>query len=176
VDNLLDTSRLEAGQFSIQKRLTPIENIIHSAVETFYTLTDEKGIIITEDIPPALPQIEVDAERLKQVMMNLLSNAIKFTEDAGPVTVKVEARDSELLVQVADRGIGISEEAMPHLFERFRQAEATSRIGGAGLGLYISRQIIEAHGGRIWAKSKEGKGSTFSFTLPLGREGGNSDE
>jgi two-component system phosphate regulon sensor histidine kinase PhoR len=176
VDNLLDMSRIEAGQFSIRKQLTSIENVIHSAVETFYTVADEKDIIITEDIQPILPEIEVDEERLKQVMMNLLSNAIKFTKDSSPVTVKVKARDGELLVQVIDRGIGIPKEVMPRLFERFQQAEAASRIGGAGLGLYISKQIIEAHGGRIWAKSKEGKGSTFYFTLPLGQEGGNSHE
>ena len=168
VDNLLDMSRIESGRFSIQKRPTSIKNIIQGAVESFYAIAKEKGIVITKDIPATMPQVEVDSERVKQVMVNLLSNAIKFSEDGSPIMVKVEVKDSELLVQVTDHGIGIPEAAMPHLFERFHQTETASRIGGTGLGLYISKQIIEAHGGRIWAKSKQEKSSTFSFTLPLG--------
>ena len=176
VDNLLDMSRLEAGRFTIQKQLTSIEDIIHNTIEAFYAIAEEKGIIITENIQPALPDIEVDEERIKQVMMNLLGNALKFTKGAEPVSVKAETRNGSLLVQVTDHGIGIPEEAMPRLFERFQQVETASRIGGTGLGLYISRQIIEAHGGHIQAKSKENQGSTFSFTLPLVKEGGNSNE
>ena len=167
IDNLLDMSRLESGQFQIQKRHMSIKNTIHDAVESFSSLDNEKGIVINEDILPTLPEMEVDGERVGQVMANLLSNAIKFSNDGGSVTVKAKVKGDELLVQVTDYGIGIAEEAIPHLFERFQQGEAPGRIGGSGLGLYISKQIIEAHGGRIWAESKEGEGSTFSFTLPL---------
>ena len=87
--------------------------------------------------------------------------------DGGSISVSAETRDGDLLVQVADRGAGIPKEAMPYLFEKYYQAKNKVRVGGLGLGLYISKRIIEAHGGRIWAESTEGAGSTFSFTLPL---------
>jgi two-component system sensor histidine kinase VicK len=119
--------------------------------------------------------MEVDGDRLRQVVINLLGNAIKFSDPGGSVTVRVVRQPDQLLFQVADHGIGISEEAKTHLFERFYRAEGEMVRGGTGLGLYISRQIIEAHGGRIWADSKLGEGSTFSFTLPLNGKGGNSD-
>ena len=106
------------------------------------------------------------------MMINLLSNAIKFSHTSSTVKVKAEVKDDELIIRVIDRGPGIPKEAMPELFLRFHQSGCASRIGGTGLGLYISKQIIEAHGGRIWAKSKFGQGSTFSFTLPLEHKGG----
>ena len=100
-------------------------------------------------------------------MFNLLGNAIKFSDDGSNVDVRAEVRNGALLVQVTDRGVGIAEEAMPFLFEKYYQAKNPARAGGLGLGLYISKRIIEAHGGHIWAESTEGAGSTFSFTLPL---------
>ena len=100
-------------------------------------------------------------------MFNLLGNAIKFSDDGSNVDVRAEVRNGALLVQVTDQGFGIAEEAMPSLFEKFYQAKNQALVGGMGLGLYISKRIIEAHGGRIWAESTEGTGSTFSFTLPL---------
>ena len=118
-------------------------------------------------IPAKLPKMEVDIERMRQVIINLLSNAIKFSDPGSIVNVKVAVRDGELLFQVIDHGIGIRDEAMAHLFERFYRVEGETVRGGTGLGLYISKQIIDAHGGRIWAESKFGQGSTFSFTLPL---------
>ena len=167
VDNLLDMSRLESSRFTIQKRRLPIRDIILGTVETFRSLANMKNIIIIEDIPAKLPEIEADGERLRQVITNLLSNATKFSEPGSNITVKAVAETAGLLVQVVDNGIGIPKKAMPHLFERFYRVGDTAWIGGTGSGLYISRQIIEAHGGRIWAESKKGKGSTFSFYLPL---------
>jgi signal transduction histidine kinase len=169
-------SRLEANRFSIDKGLTSVQDIIHAAVGSFYGLSTEKGVPITEVIPSILPDIEADARRIKQVMVNLLSNAIKFSHPGSTVTVKAAAKDGVVLVRVIDRGPGIPREALPHLFSRFHQAGYASKIGGTGLGLHISKQIIEAHGGRIWTKSKLGQGSTFSFTLPLGHKGGDPDE
>ncbi len=163
--NLLDLSRLESGHFGIQKRRTSVTRIIHEAVEGIRKLSNGSGVIINEDIPAELPEVGADEERLSQVMFNLLNNAVKFSKNEGTVTVKGLVSGEELLVQVIDHGIGISEQAMSHLFERFYRGENGSAIGGAGLGLYISKQIIEAHGGRIWAESRLGEGSTFSFTL-----------
>jgi len=167
VDDLLDMSRLESSRFSIQKKHLSITNTIHESAESMRSLASEKGLVIIEDIPTTLPEVKGDEERLRQVMLNLLSNAIKFSNNAGSVTVRSEVKDDELLVEVIDHGIGISKEAMTYLFERFYRASDPMARGGTGLGLYISKQIIDAHGGHIWVKSKEGEGSTFSFTLPL---------
>lgn len=179
VSNLLDASRLESGRFSIHKQRISIAGTIHETVETLRGVANGKGITIKEDIPATLPEIDVDKERLEQVMFNLLGNAVKFSNDGSEVTVRAEVKEHDLLVQVTDHGIGIPKEAMPRLFQRFYRVEASSSVGGSGLGLYISRQIIEAHGGRIWVESEPGVGSTFSFTLPLGavsQDGGASHE
>jgi len=174
IGNLLDMSRLENGRFSIKTKRQPIREIILNALESPRIMASMQDIAITEDILSNLPEMEIDSERIRQVMANLLNNAIKFSEPGGNVTVKAMVKDRELLVQVADRGIGIPEEAIPRLFERFYRVGDTPWAGGTGLGLYISRQIIEAHGGRIWAESKKGEGSTFSFSLPLNKTGGDS--
>ena len=176
INNLLDVSRLESGRFKIQKHRLLIKDVISAAVGSFYTIASEKGITINTDTPEALPEVEADGERLKQVLNNLLSNAIKFSNGGSRVTVRSETKNGELMVRVSDQGIGIPEEAMKHLFERFYRAKDTARVGGTGLGLYISKQIIEAHGGHIWAESKEGEGSTFSFTLPLIQTSGDFHE
>lgn len=99
-------------------------------------------------------------------MTNLLSNAIKFSPDGGDIIVKAEDKGNELLVQVTDHGIGIPKKALRHLFERFYRVKTPVGVGGAGLGLYITKQIVEAHGGRIWVESELDKGSTFYFTVP----------
>jgi PAS domain S-box-containing protein len=176
IDNLLDVSRLESGRFSIQKQRLSIKKTIYEAIEGLRSLASEKGMAINEDIPAELPEVEGDEERLTQVIVNLISNAIKFSPDGTGVTVKAEANDAELLAHVTDHGIGIPEQAMPHLFERFYRAKDSASIGGTGLGLYISKEIVEAHGGRMWAESKVGEGSTFSFSLPLNQDGGGSYE
>jgi len=173
INGLLDMSRLESGRFQIYRKLIPIRDTIIDSVKMFHTLAHEKNITLSDDIPLQLPEMEVDNERMRQVIINLLSNAIKFSDPGGSVNVKVEKRESELLFQVSDHGTGIRQEAMQHLFERFYRAEGEMVRGGTGLGLYISKQIIEAHGGHIWAESKFGEGSTFSFTLPLDGKGGN---
>lgn len=175
INSLLDMSRLESGRFQIYRKLIPVRDMIIDAIKMFQSLAREKNITLSDDIPPQLPQMEVDNERMRQVIINLLSNAIKFSDPGSSVNVKVEKRKSELLFQVSDHGVGIRPEAMTHLFERFYRAEGKMVRGGTGLGLYISRQIIEAHGGHIWAESKFGEGSTFSFTLPLNGKGGNDN-
>jgi len=172
IDSLLDMSRLESGRFEINKRLGPVRDTIVDAVRIFKGLARDKEITLVEEIAEKLPELEVDSGRLRQVVINLVGNAIKFSDPGASVMVKTECRDRELVFQVADRGIGISEESMKHLFERFYRAEDQMVKGGAGLGLYISKQIIEAHGGRIWAESKMGEGSTFSFALPINSKGG----
>jgi PAS domain S-box-containing protein len=175
INSLMDMSRLEAGRFLINRKLIPVRDSFVDPIKSFYSLARDKNITLSENIPEQLPEMEVDGERLRQVIINLLGNAVKFSDPGGSVSIKVEKQKDQLLFQVSDRGIGIPEEAKAHLFERFYRAEGEMVRGGTGLGLYISKQIIEAHGGRIWADSKLGKGSTFSFTLPLNGKGGNGN-
>jgi PAS domain S-box-containing protein len=172
INSLLDMSRLESGRFKIYKKPTSLSDIFTYSVKMFQSLAREKDINLTESISPELPEIEVDGERMRQVVINLVGNAVKFSDPGSSVHIKVEVQNKELLFQVIDHGTGIREEAMKHLFERFYRAEGETVKGGTGLGLYISKQIIDAHGGRIWAESEFGKGSIFSFTLPLISEGG----
>jgi len=167
VDELLDISPIESERFVINKERIAIANLLQGTVRDFNSVAGQKNIVIKENIPLQLPDIEADSQRLRQVMFNLLDNAIKFSNDGGSIDVSAEVRGSDLLVQVTDQGIGIAEEARKSLFEKFYQVKNTTRVGGLGLGLYISKRIIEAHGGRIWAESVEGAGSTFSFTIPL---------
>lgn len=174
IGNLLNVSHLEVGYSEVQKERVSIRGFLQEAISDLHSPAEQKDIAISAEIPAVLPEMEVDGERLKQVMHNLLHNAIKFSPGGGTITVGAEVRDRNLLVQVIDRGVGIAQEAMPRVFEKFYQTEDAAKVEGLGLGLYISKQIIEAHGGRIWATSKIGEGSTFSFTLPLGQAGGDS--
>jgi signal transduction histidine kinase len=175
ISNLLSVSHLEVGYSGgVQKERVSIRRLLQEAISDLHSPAEQKDIAISAKIPAALPEMEVDGERLKQVMHNLLNNAIKFSPGGGTITVGVEVKDGNLLVQVIDRGVGIAQEAMPRVFEKFYQTEEAAKVEGLGLGLYISKQIIEAHGGRIWATSKVGEGSTFGFTLPLGQAGGDS--
>ncbi len=173
IDSLLDMSRLESGRFQINTQLMSIRETLADSVKSFHSMAHEKNITLTEEIPPELPVIKVDGGRMRQVFFNLLSNAIKYSDPGGSILVKAIKRKDDLLFEVSDRGIGISREALQHLFERFYRAEDKLARGGTGLGLYITKQIIEAHGGRIWVESKLNEGSTFSFNLPFNGEGGN---
>jgi signal transduction histidine kinase len=175
INGLLDMSRLEAGRFRVYKKLVPVRDVFVDSLKMFRSLAREKNITLTENVSPEIPEMEIDYERLRQVVINLVGNAIKFSEPGSSVAVNAEKQPHDLLFQVTDHGIGINEESQKHLFERFYRAEGETVRGGTGLGLYISKQIIDAHGGRIWAQSKFGEGSTFSFTLPLNGKGGNGN-
>jgi signal transduction histidine kinase len=120
------------------------------------------------ELPAGLPKLNLDSDRIEQVLHNLLSNAERYTPEGGRITLAVEDRPSEIIVSVADTGKGISPEELPRIFERFYRGEQSRsrRHGGAGLGLAIAKQLVEAHGGRIWAESPPGKGTKVSFALP----------
>jgi PAS domain S-box-containing protein len=173
INSLLDMSRLESGRFRINKKLMPVRDIIIDSVKSFHTLAREKNIELTEDIPPQLPEMVIDSERIRQVVVNLISNAIKYSDPDGSVNVRVEKGKEALIIQVSDRGIGMSSKVLSHLFERFYRGDNEASRSGTGLGLYITKQIIEAHGGNIRVASKPGEGSTFSLTLPFHDKGGN---
>ncbi len=159
------------GLISIDKEAVPAAQLISESVDGIKAIAEQKKSLIHRSVPPDLPRIEADVLRIKQVMVNLLTNAIKYSPEKSNILVKAEARDSELLVQVMDRGCGIPEAEIPRLFERYYRGSNHTDIPGMGLGLYVCRQIIEAHNGRIWVESVEGQGTTFSFTLPLPKAG-----
>jgi len=169
IGDLLDVSRLEAGKFVLKRQRLSLRDTIRSVIYELFSIINEKAILIVDNIPEGLPEIEADENRIKEVMLNLVSNAIKFSSEGGKITVNAQATHNEILVQIIDQGIGIPAEALPNLFQKFYQINGSdTRIrGGLGLGLYITKQIVEAHGGQIWVESKLNQGSTFSFTLPL---------
>lgn len=206
VDDLLELSRIESGRINLEMEPTDIAGVLEVAADRMAPLAEERGITITVEAPEHLPEAQADAERVGQVLINLIHNGIKFTPDGGHITlcadlitpndhrVTLATRGHPLmlpltvsqpmvLVQVRDTGVGISEDELPRIFERFFKAHglpvreyapAPPRAGttsghstGTGLGLSIARYIIEAHHGQIWVESQLGRGSVFSFTLPL---------
>ena len=170
VSDLLDVSRVITGKLRINARPVDIMNSVESALESVQSAAEAKQITIDVQREPYATVVTGDADRLQQVLWNLLSNAVKFTPRQGHVSVKIARANSHLEVAVSDSGIGISEDFLPYVFDRFAQADTTSarKHAGLGLGLAIARHIVELHGGRIAAESAgEGKGATFRITLPV---------
>ena len=166
--NFLDLARLESGRASLARDPIYMGTVIHMAVNVLQPQADAKGIKLSVDVPRHLPTITGDAQRLHQALLNLLSNAVKYCRSGDTVTVSARGEGDHLAVSVADNGPGIPAEALPNLFERFyRVPGAESRAVGTGLGLSITKQIVEVHGGEIYATSEEGGGATFTFTLPV---------
>jgi len=169
LNDILNLSKLEAGKIEIEYLPTNPRKVIASVVELLKLKADEKGVNFDFSIDQALPEyISTDPTRLSQILINLLGNAFKFTEQGG-VELKLEVIKNEIQFTVKDTGIGIPSHKMDTIFMSFEQVnESTTRkYGGTGLGLSITRQLIEMQGGRIWVESEEGKGSQFSFVLPL---------
>ena len=167
--DLLDLARLDAGTLDLQRTPVDLRALLNSIAEKFTPQAHCAGVSIRVD-SAALPAITGDGDRLAQVFSNLVDNALKNTHSGGSVTLRAALAGSEVQVDVADTGAGISSEALPHIFERFYQAD-TSRPGGekhgTGLGLAIVKEIVGAHGGKISVRSTPGAGSTFTVTLPL---------
>lgn len=168
IADLLDAARLDAGQLRLDLRPGSVAVVVNDIIESMAPLTSGRSLTITSSVAPDLSAI-MDKERIAQVLGNLVANAVKFTP-SGAVTVGCERREGELVVSVVDTGAGIAPEVLPHVFERFY----TTALGpqGTGLGLNIVKRLVEAHGGRVWAASEPGKGSTFSFSLPAVVPGG----
>lgn len=168
INDVLDLAKVEAGRLELFYETFPIAQAVREAITTLRGAADRKGLEIQPNLSPDLGLITADQIRFKQVMFNLLSNAVKFT-DHGKVTVSGVIEDDQLHVAVADTGIGIRTEDLEHIFHEFSQVDAslTRRHEGTGLGLALSKRLIEAHGGRIWVESKFGEGSTFHFRMPL---------
>lgn len=166
IGDLVDIASIEAGMLAVTREVGDPSPVVTEAVATFQARAAAGGITLVTALAAPLPPVLFDAARILQVLINLLSNAIKFTPAGGKVVVKVEPGGKELRFAVSDTGAGIPEDMLGLVFDRFFQVTRSDRRG-LGLGLYISRCIIEGHDGRIWAESRIGAGSTFFFTLPL---------
>ncbi len=167
IRDLLDVSSIEAGALSIERAPEDTATIVERAVQIFTAPAAERSIALYEDVPPDVPQLNVDAGRILQVLANLIANAIKFTQPGGRVTVSARRSDGGVTMSVVDTGPGIPAEDLPHIFERYWHARRKARTRGSGLGLAIVKGIIDAHGGHVAVSSVLGQGSTFSFTLPI---------
>ena len=169
VDDLRELTLAEAGQLKLERRPVAPADLVDRALEAARAQAEAKGIALQADLPEDLPLVDVDSQRIGQVLGNLLSNALTHTPSGGKVVIAARAKQLKVEVSVSDTGEGIPPERLPYIFERFYRADKSrSRLtGGTGLGLSIAKQLVEAHGGRISVKSQVGQGTTFAFTLPV---------
>jgi CheY-like chemotaxis protein len=170
VEDVLDVSRIVSGKMRLNVQSVELPEVLRSAVDGILPAADAKGVRVETVLDPTAPPVAGDPERLQQIFWNLLSNAVKFTGRGGRVQVRLARVESHVEVAVSDTGMGIAPEFLPHVFERFRQADQgiSRERGGLGLGLAIARQLVEMHGGTIEAVSEgAGKGSTFRIMIPL---------
>ena len=167
VDDLLMMSRLEADALEVKKKPSRITELIDSVRDRLEKLTVRHRLVL--EIPDKLPRVSIDEGRIGEVVTNLVENAVKFSEENTPITIKADCNSTSVIISVTDEGIGIPSELHQKIFDRFFQGNGytTGNRKGTGLGLAICRGIIEAHNGDIWINSKPGKGTTFSFSLPL---------
>jgi PAS domain S-box-containing protein len=171
INDVLDLSKIEAGRMELDAVDVDLAAAIGEALALVRERAGRKGLELAVDVDGAAPAIRADERKLKQVLLNLLSNAIKFTPAGGRVTVTAAPADGAVTVSVRDTGIGIAPEDRAAVFEEFRQVGGPAQQEGTGLGLALCRKFVELHGGRIWVESDVGRGSTFSFTLPLATPG-----
>jgi two-component system phosphate regulon sensor histidine kinase PhoR len=177
VDELHELSQIESGRVTLKLAPQPLGPIMARALERIKPQADRKQIALTAELDDPGALALMDADRIGQVLLNLLHNAVKFTSAGGAVTVRAIATEAQeggaagpwLQVSVSDTGIGIAAQELPRIFERFYKVDRsrTRNAGGTGLGLAIAKHLVEGHGGRLWADSAEGRGSTFTFTLPV---------
>ncbi len=167
VAELLELSRIESGQVALNLKPVSAFELLSSSSERMSLQAERAGLSLRVDCSPNLPKVRADVARLEQVLVNLIHNAVKFTHPGGEVILLAEPADGAVCFVVRDTGVGISADDLSRIFERFYKSDRSRSGGGTGLGLSIARHIVEAHGGRIWAESREGHGSSFLFTVPL---------
>jgi signal transduction histidine kinase len=169
LDNLLDLSRVEAGRLSIYPMPFDLQEMSKRVVEVF-KISAPKHQFGFKFVEP-FPQAYGDPDQVEQVLNNLVSNAIKYSPTGGTIEIQGETQNDRVIISVIDQGMGIPEDQLEKVFERFHRVDskATRFVSGTGLGLYISKNLIEAQGGKIWIESELGKGSKFSFSLPIAK-------
>jgi PAS domain S-box-containing protein len=170
IQDLLDTTRLAGGRLTVTPRVVDAAAIAARSIEGLRPFAEAGRVALHMELPAGLPEVFADPDRVSQLLSNLIGNAVKFTPPGGSVTLSAHVDGDDVLFVVADTGEGISPDQLPHVFERFYQAARAGRPAirhGAGLGLPISRGIVEAHGGNIWIESRVGVGTTVRFSLPV---------
>ena len=167
VTELLELSRIESGQLSLDRRPVAPRDLLDSASRRMTLQTERANLNLRVECAPDLPKVDIDLQRLEQVLVNLIHNAVKFTRGGGEIVLSAEETDGLIRFAVRDTGIGIPADDVSRIFERFYRVDKSRTGSGTGLGLSIAKHIIEAHQGKIWAESVEGRGSTFSFSIPL---------
>jgi signal transduction histidine kinase len=166
IDDLLQAATIEAGRFTVELGREDAASVVDEAVQALEGMATARSVRLQREVPDDLPAVACDRARVIQVLSNLIGNAIEAAAEAGSVRIVVATGEGDVRFAVSDRGSGIAEADLPHLFERYWKGRAKGRQG-VGLGLYIARGIIEAHGGRMWVESRIGHGSTFFFSLPV---------
>jgi two-component system, OmpR family, sensor histidine kinase BaeS len=170
VHDLQELSRVEARAFELKPQPVPVPRLVETVTARLGRQFEDKGVALETDIAPDLPSVQADEGRIGQVLLNLVGNALQYTPPEGRVTIRARRQGDAVLLAVQDTGIGVAPDHLPHVFERFyRVDKSRSRAGGgSGIGLTIARHLVEAHGGQIQAASDgPGRGSVFSFTLPV---------
>lgn len=174
LNDLLDVSRIESGKVRLQRKPINLDEVIQSTVMAIHQQWSSKQISLALDVPDDLPPVIADPERMRQIVTNLISNAYKYTRDGGRIDVVVSNGGDSVTLAVKDSGVGIAADDQKHIFTRFFRSEnpLKEQAGGTGLGLNITKSLVELHGGKIWFDSEEGRGTTFTVQLPVG---GDSD-
>jgi len=168
LSELLDMAKMEVLGFQLNLELLDIRPLLQNIASELLPVANEKGQSLTLDMPPSVPMVNADGQRLGQILLNLLTNAIKFTGEGGTIQLSLIRKGTELLVGVKDNGAGITEEEQARIFTPYYRIETDrQRFPGLGLGLTLSKQLVELHEGRMWVKSALEKGSTFTFSLPI---------
>jgi two-component system phosphate regulon sensor histidine kinase PhoR len=167
VQELLELSKIESGRVPLERALISPRELIQPAADRMRIQAERSGLTLTVDCPEDLPKVNVDASRMEQVLVNLIHNAIKFTKPGGVIQIRGWLQENDVIFAISDTGVGIAEEDLQRIFERFYKADRARSGGGTGLGLSIARHLVESHGGRIWAESEPGKGSTFYISIPI---------
>lgn len=165
IEDLVDSVRLEAGRLELKRKPIDLEGFLADLLQRSSASMDVGRVRLT--VEKDMPKVSADPDRLERIVLNLVSNALKYSEPETPVDLRVKRKDETALVAVQDRGVGIGPEDLPHIFDRYYKPKGPSKKESIGLGLYITKILVEAHGGRIWVESRPGRGSIFSFTLPL---------
>jgi two-component system, OmpR family, phosphate regulon sensor histidine kinase PhoR len=167
VNELLELSKIESERFSLNRSPVAPSDLIHSAAQRMQVQAERANITLRVECAEDLPKVQADSQRLEQVLINLIHNAVKFTRPGGEVVLCAESGSGEVRFAVRDTGVGIPADEVSRIFERFYRVDKSRTGRGTGLGLSIAKHIVEAHRGKIWAESREGQGSTFTFSIPL---------
>jgi signal transduction histidine kinase/HAMP domain-containing protein/predicted transcriptional regulator with HTH domain len=172
INDILDLSKIEAGRMELEPSTFDLASALSNAMTLVRERAQRHGITLEQQVDPQLGEVTADERKFKQILVNLLSNAVKFTPDGGRIDVNARREEDNVLIAVHDTGIGIAAQDQAAVFEEFRQVgrDYTNKQEGTGLGLTLTKKFVELHGGRIWLDSEPGKGSTFTFTIPIGHE------